>query len=615
MHYAFERACMYHVDGVESISDATVLADAFSSARDPLWVESSRWCTQLVRELADDADTHELIGAVRESPSMSDRALGNALDAAERHFAYDGFAELDATRAVFAHVDSRPLGLYRAGWVAGRMLNDLPIIERYYDRVIALAPGDHVNLEVWYAFYRSDVPALTRFASNKRLLHETRLDALKYMLARGADSTVVVALARELVAERECTWDTREDVVRQILEPARRFEDAARLYKEWLAARPGSRGDDRTYAMIGLARQYQSMGRLDEAWRTLPSSVRNCQRTGEKCHLALGALQRTALIALDRGDTATARQFAGYVRRYFQRVPHARLTLAEIEWRTGDDAAAAQIIADPRHAMSSDEWYEDVAPSFLRAVGGRPMNQVTRAFVTLISAEIEPTMLGIIPRVAWMRGRPDIAAALGRELARVGSPRFTNPRVYRYIKRAQGDSAALSWITSRWPPPQGVATAGHAYYAREFDLLWTITQADTGGPDGSFIWLMRALGELQQLNPSPERRRALLAHYRATGQGAYDVAGRYLMGLEPEAKIIALATSPKRRAEYSYYLAIKALGEGRHRDASDWLRVTVETRQARDGELKWAKDLLDDWWRAERPLAGAATHLMVSQLE
>jgi hypothetical protein len=615
MHYAFERACLYQVEGVESVGDATIVADGFSSTRDPLWAESSRWCTQLVQELNDEAVTDELIGAIRESASISDPALTEILDAVGNHFTRDGFVELDVARAVFAHLDSRPGGLYRAGLVAWRMLDDLILMERYYDRVVELAPGEHQQLEVWYARHRSDVPALTQIASNKGIDHEIRLDALKYMLARSADTAAVVALARELVAEPECTWDTRETVVRQILEPARRFEDAARLYKEWLVKGPGSPGVDRTYAAIGLARQYQSMGRLDDAWRALPRSARNCQRTGEKCHLALGSLQRTALIALDRGDTATARQFAGYLQQYYRSVQNARMARAEIEWRMGDDAAAAQLLAAAEDEMSSDEWYDEVAPAFLRAVGSRPVDQATRAYVALISAEIEPAMLGIIPRVAWMRGWADLAAALGRELARVGTPRFTHPQVYRYIKRAHGDSAARTWIVSRWPPPQGLITAGHAYYAREFDLLWTVTQADSGGADGSFLWLMRALGELQEPNPSLERRRALLQHYRAAGQGAYDVAGRYLMGLEPEAKILALATSPKRRAEYSYYLAIKALGEGRYRDASDWLHVTVETRQARDGERKWAKDLLDDWSRTERLLPNAATDVMVSRLK
>ncbi len=76
-----------------------------------------------------------------------------------------------------------------------------------------------------------------------------------------------------------------------------------------------------------------------------------------------------------------------------------------------------------------------------------------------------------------------------------------------------------------------------------------------------------------------------------------------------EERLVALATSPKRRVEYSYYIGIKAVSEGRYREASDWLRVTVETRQTRDGEFLWAKELLDAWQNTGRSLPEAAKEL------
>src|SRR5437016_12605378 len=75
--------------------------------------------------------------------------------------------------------------------------------------------------------------------------------------------------------------------------------------------------------------------------------------------------------------------------------------------------------------------------------------------------------------------------------------------------------------------------------------------------------------------------------------------------MEQKEALLALASTPHRRAEVSYYLGIKALSERRYRDASDWLRVTVETQMVRDWEFLWAKDLLTRWTGAGRELVVA----------
>jgi hypothetical protein len=68
---------------------------------------------------------------------------------------------------------------------------------------------------------------------------------------------------------------------------------------------------------------------------------------------------------------------------------------------------------------------------------------------------------------------------------------------------------------------------------------------------------------------------------------------------------MVFASTPHRRAEVSYYLGIKALSERRYSDASDWLRVTVETHEERDWEVMWARDLLYRWAATSRELGVA----------
>src|SRR5204862_8222448 len=92
---------------------------------------------------------------------------------------------------------------------------------------------------------------------------------------------------------------------------------------------------------------------------------------------------------------------------------------------------------------------------------------------------------------------------------------------------------------------------------------------------------------------------------RGPGARFYQLAGRCLVGLVPDATLLPFASTPHRRAEVSYYLGIKALSGRRYRDASDWLRVTVETQSVRDWELLSAKDLLTRWTGAGRELGVA----------
>src|SRR5437879_1609844 len=121
---------------------------------------------------------------------------------------------------------------------------------------------------------------------------------------------------------------------------------------------------------------------------------------------------------------------------------------------------------------------------------------------------------------------------------------------------------------------------------------WDLDVVPDDGAEGSYYWLVRALAWLQDPRRNPARGAQLMAFYRRPDARFYHRAGRFLLGMEPKEALLALASTPHRRAEVSYYLGIKALSERGYRDASDWLRVTVETQMVRDWEVLWAKDLL-----------------------
>lgn len=606
LHRAFERSCVHLVDGLASIEGGLTFALQFDSAPPGVWTEMAGWCAHHAGVPSGETPFDTSLADIRNLSSLSDHALGSTLKdlathrGAFRRPAAEALGDLDLARALFARLDSRPTGLDRAGDAAKDLLHDLPLGERYYARLLALASPDRPRLAVWYAFHVGDRSRLEALGRDPRIDREVRFSALLWAGRLGGDSAAVRAEMRRLIAEDAEEWPVRHEYIRQVLEPARRFEEAARVAREWLNAHPGSGGFDRLFAVTALARQYQSMGRARQARELIAPIVRSHQA---------GVMQRAALIALDLGDAAAANVLAHRVVERYPTSAAARVTLAVVRWKARDDAGAAAAVADPNYPLSREAWRVTVAPAFAHAFGRRPVGEAIAALRAMAKARAHPVSLAMLPRAAVDSGHRELAVALAEEVAARGNPRVMYLDVYRHLREARGDAAALEWLAERWPPPQPPERGMDFYRERLFELLWTITTEPDRSSDGSFLWLVRALAALQQPQPQSAEWRELVTHYRRAGSGPYDVAGRFLVGLESEATMLRLAESPKRRVEYSYYLGIKALSERRLRDASEWLRVAMETRQTGDGEFLLAKEQLARWSRSgktlERAVSGA----------
>ncbi len=80
----------------------------------------------------------------------------------------------------------------------------------------------------------------------------------------------------------------------------------------------------------------------------------------------------------------------------------------------------------------------------------------------------------------------------------------------------------------------------------------------------------------------------------AAGEYHY-LAGRYMLGLTDEKELIVAGATPRERLEIAYCLGLKAQLDGRYGDASDWYRVTIETRIKRAPEYRWAYNQLFRW--------------------
>jgi hypothetical protein len=288
----------------------------------------------------------------------------------------------------------------------------------------------------------------------------------------------------------------------------------------------------------------------------------------------------------------------------FPNSPHARITLAEVLWGQRRDAEVPAVLNDPQNLLNAGEWRDPIAPAFVRVFGRGPVGRARAAFEALVAAGIPRNKLEGVPEEAADSGRYELAVTL-HELLPLPSGRTDQIEAwvdaYRYWKRWKGEAAAVGWLRQRWSGGAPVGASVVFYREQEFDLLWTVTARPDQGADGSYLWVLRALAAVQQ-PLSSDRRAQLMAHFQGPSRRFYDIAGRYVLGLEPEGALLAGTNDLHRRCEASYYAGVRALAERRYADASNWFRVTVETPGTEDWEWLYAKDLLFRWSGEHRAL-------------
>jgi hypothetical protein len=600
LHAAFERACIHYVDGLASERAAAAFARGFDDAPSGLWADVARWCRDRAAAKAGRGLADQLLADLRTVSGLSEPALHRSLGDIEDLLPYVDARHVVTARAAFARLDTRPGALRRASQVTSDFLSDVPLGERLYQRMLDLAAADYPESAVWTAQYHGDARTLTAQASDPGLGTAARFDALSYLLDISADTDATFAGFERLLAEQPDNWDERQRYLEK-LEQAHRYAAAARVASAWLATHGPDRGFDYIFATTALSRQYFRMGQLEKAYALLEPLQRSYQ---------LGVLQRSARTAVAMGRLDLADQLA---RRVVARCPgsaEARITLAEVRWAQGRSADVPAVLHDPQHVLSWDDWRHTVAPVFARVFGRRPAALGEAAFDALARG-VPTKLLDALPAALADSGYYPLALALKERLlpppgaGRAGGDDGAAVVFYRYVVAARGLSAGRAWLAQRWSPDDARRQALSIYRDGLYDLLWELDAVPDNGPEGSYYWLMRALAWLQDPRRDAthrERGARLKDFYRRPEERFYHLAGRCLLGMESDEALLRFATSPHRRAEVSYYLGIKALSERRYNEASDWLRVSVETQSLTDWETLWAKDLLYRWTAAQREL-------------
>jgi hypothetical protein len=589
------------------------LADELGSWPVPVASQLSRWLkarTALDRGGLDDA--YEVL---TKSRLPGARTAADFLDEMAKQTEPPDPRMVEAVRLARRQFDSRPLS--RLVWAEAlrTQLRDVDRSGQLIASVVDDAFGAHPLDEVALAKQRGQLDRLEKVALDERFPFPARLEAAVALVDRGGKAQAERAL-RRLGRERPADVDTQERLIRflhEIGRPAEALSTGLDLVKRY--------GEDDSYvvarARCAAARQLDAMGRHEEALAVVERGL----PTEAVCAYRIATVQ---LAKLRRKEDAE-----GLLLAYLARHPQAETvaTVAEVRWRGGDDAGAADIFAHGPVALP-ERAFREVGERFAAVFQGRPAIDTKRAIDALLQAGVQPeSVLALGPalvRAGATAQAFELYARVGEKLP-AGKTAAVQLRTWSALRGAKGISAAEAWWRKQAGQHSEVADealAASAYSEGLDEALWELFPAQPA--DSTFaerLTLLRA-ASLVRRGERGARREAVLARVadplapwkaRLARQlrlgGAYASwevrLTRYLLGESGDEEIADDATDGSRPCEAPYYLALRAAAESRARDAASWYRVALECRNPAQPEFRWA-------WQAagnlepDRPLPAKA---------
>ena len=580
------------LDRLSSVPAVTEYAEQLGAPRRGAAADFARWYRHLADSKAGGTNPNNLFEDMEALRTLGMPAIRRTFNELEKRILADDPADLVATRRLAARLDARVDNRLFFANAVYRVPRDMVLFEALYKS--AQETGHLDYHAIWYANFTRDVPRLIQLLRNPEIRPEYRVQILGHLeKLEKAPADLLKAEYRQLIDEKPEAWSTREKYV-DFLESIKDYRTAEAVIVEWLNRTPEPRGFDYIFARTALSRVYERQGKLAEAWDAVEPVIESWQA---------GALQRAARVLDKLGRQEEAVEMA---RRAVSRYPdtaRVRTTLADLLWRQGKPVEAARVLVEGRHRLTTAEWRDVVAPRFVESFQDRPA-EGDAAAAALRAANAHPDDLHRMAEAVAKAGQPGLAFAVVSRIPWRETPEMiVVADGYKYLKAAKGKAAALDWVRKTMSRGRLNEFAPSIYMSGVDELLWDLIEKPETGPEPDRAWLLRAAASAR-LDPKRDPHRpALVQYYDGTGLRHYHTIGRYLLGLASEAEVLALATDPRRRCEVAFYLGLRAKAEGRYTDASDWLRVAIETRQPHSPEQAWAYTVISTWQEAGKSLA------------
>ncbi len=615
----------YYLDRLSSTDAANRFSTLLGQADAGIAADFRCWYRNLAASKAGKGNVASLVADIEKLTRFGAPPLMRTVEEQKEYFNFGDPGFLQAVKQTALRLDTRASHRFFLGDLAREHLLDLKLMETLYSGILDIDAPDQQDLYVWYANARGDYTGVMQALADANCRLSVRVKAVGYLDgARVMNHEELCGAYEKLINEDPDDWRIRKQYM-EYLERRKEYSKARSVIVEWLDRDVRTFGLEKIFARSALASTYYKEGNYEKALEAIEPVVKSYQA---------GAMETGARI-LDRlGHEKESEGLGLMVVDRYPDVLWPRASLAEIYWRRGKNKEAAELLASAPHSIGMKDWLFTVAPKFASAFEDdgskeRPL----AAFSALISQGFNPFELANLARPIAEKGKYELAFEMASRLRYNG---LGNVELlvyaYRCLEAWKGREEALAWLGSKIPPQMLNAASMIFYRDGESELLWDLIPNPEQGSHADFVWLLRAAASARAGSDKDPHREELLKYYGGGSgndgvlarlwsragqlvadkagpkkpQGHYHQLGRFLVGLATEEEVLALATDPKKRCEIAYYVGLKAQGEKRFSDASDWYRVVIETGLDKNGEYRWAYDTLYKWSESGKCLSRLA---------
>lgn len=483
-----------------------------------------------------------------------------------------------STPEVFiARVDSRPSMLSVIAQLAERPMMDLGLYSRVSERNLSEKAPSSIQSDLLLNKHSGNVDYLLKKLTNSALTSVEKLSILHYAEARKKDVLELSKCYEQLMRELPQSFPVVEAYVEMLVH--RNKEDSAIVVlRSWTKA---NRHLDE--ASVLLASLLYDAGRYKESSDVL-KPLKNCSLPSYLRLLALNAMQA--------GDFKQAEAWSEEFSRSYPHDVRSLLVAISIDCKQKEYASAAAGLARAR--LSREDWKIEVGPTILACTGSdADVLQVVKAFKAVqIDA---PDSLGQVAAAAYHADRADLAFQILNEVA---CPEEMQPDFYvlqyRYLKRAQGKTAALAWLNKLVPPAKRGAMAPYAFFSGQDELLFEFMAAGEVDQKADSVWLLRSAATVVDGSESSVWKKRIVDHFKSE-DNLESLIGLYLQNEYTLDRLLTEPLSVRDRSVASFFVAWKELSiPGKFLEDTEWLRLCLAGNQTDLSEYRWAQVWLRD---------------------
>ncbi len=502
-------------------------------------------------------------------------------------------AEFALAKAFFSHLDSRPRYRRLAANVASVSLSDLLLRERLLDAAVKAAPNADPELSLTYARFVQDSKQLIAYSKDSSWELAFRASAVAELGHTGSPSSEAIGQHfSSLLSDTEDDWAGRAVYV-SFLKRQEALDSALSITRAWLYPNPRSSTAHLISARTEAASILMKQGKTAEGWKLVEPMINTLQSDA----LRVGS---QILVRLKNVDRAVA--LAGVDLKQEPRAPAARANCVELLWRAGRYEAAAKMLTESASKFGEAGFGIEMSERFAHALGSKP-EAARLAFDALREAKPISTVLARLGG-ALQGSNPGLAFELLQSIKASGPQQFGNLlSSYAAKKQAQGESAALAWISEHVNKKSREGLVELAYTRHVDELLWDFADpTDKPQAERDLVWLFRAAALLRERKNSDPNFAKVKRYFQesetAASPGSLSLSlalGRYLVGTLPLETLLPFAHTPHNACRVAYYLGVKAQASDQLEAAHTWYRMAAETGPPDLAEHRFAVAQLEAW--------------------